>query len=272
MQNENKELYDKYVKDALESAKVVTLGLPKAINEKLDKLNLITVSDLSLIESKTNERINEVLLEEEIQLVICKRDKYISNIEHMIDISIDPENCNIGTINKYYELLLAIEKYEEKYCNPLYNKIKVCIRTLEENSIIISRINLMLISFNEKDIKWLELRYCDRLTFNEIGLLYGVNSTICRTRVMFLMRRLYNFYNAFVIDSSKIVVSNEEYLQSNECSIYFLGFDEKICNSLIRKKIFTKEELKSAISNNEVMKIRNIGKKSYNLILKALAV
>ena len=41
-------------------------------------------------------------------------------------------------------------KYEEKYCNPLYNKIKVCIRTLEENSIIISRINLMLISFNEK--------------------------------------------------------------------------------------------------------------------------
>ena len=270
MLNENQQFRSKLIKEALGHAKIITLGLPNAINEKLEKLNLTVVSDIALIENKPNDMIKNVLLNEEININKFKRDRYIRKLGHILNVLLDPENCTLGSIDVYYELLLAIENFDHKHCSSECNKFNVNINTLEKNTFNISRLNLILSLFSKRDIEWLMLRCCNRMTFKEIGLECNVSSAMCQKKVNFMIRRLHYFYQVFMVEDVKNIMSYDEYLQSDKCSIYFLGLDEKICNSLARKNINTKEELKNKINSKEVIRVRNIGSKSYELILQCM--
>lgn len=270
MLNENQQLRSKLIKEALEHAKIITLGLPDVINEKLEKLNLTLVSDIALIENNPTDVIKNVLLNDEINIIKFKRDRYTRKLGHILNVLLDPENCILGTIDVYYELLLAIENFDHKNCGLEYNKYTVNINALDKNTFNISRLNLILSLFSKRDIEWLILRCCNRMTFKEIGGECNVSSAMCQKKVNFMIRRLHYFYRVFLVENIENIMNNDEYLQSEKCSIYFLGLDEKICNSLARKNINTKEELKNKINSKEVIRVRNIGSKSYELILQCM--
>ena len=104
----------------------------------------------------------------------------------------------------------------------------------------------------DRDNKIVEMRQSG-MTYNDIGSAVGVSGVYAR--------QVYKNY---------LMKKEEEKLSQDKNSIYSLGLPRRITSAILRYGYDTVDDLNKLVKNNNLQKIRGIGKESEELILQKL--